>query len=461
MKFLGMFLLAVLPCLATDFYVDGAVASSGNGLSWATAWKSVSNVKGVSAGDTVYISGGSTSQTYPLTAYWAPIGGASGNPVTYKVGQDLGHNGIVIFDLGTLAGWIQNPGNWVVIDGGVDGAPHMTMINGAQTAEWVVAQKSHGVVLRYITFEPGDAINLSYADQYEIGFCTMHSTNDHAVKVAAPPPPTGYGENLIHDNVLTLDQVAGGAGAGVDGIQWAVGASIYNNVFLANPTSYGGAQHQDGIQTEGSPLYDQIFNNTFINMANSGVFLDCFSSCREAQIYNNVFYKSNTQHAGGYQQAIEIVRDGKAPGPLHFTNILVANNTIANFNFLGVHMGTSDPQSIWDSSSVYYNNLSYMVGANPVDPNITGAGSPTNVSLTKGSATVFTAYLTPTVATVAYDLHILAGSPTLKVQGINLSNSFSVDHDGLRRNAVGPWQIGAYVYDPNPLPPSNLKAIAQ
>src|SRR5262252_4935787 len=43
---------------AATWYVDGSVSSSGDGRSWSTAWKSLSNVSGVGAGDTVYISGG-------------------------------------------------------------------------------------------------------------------------------------------------------------------------------------------------------------------------------------------------------------------------------------------------------------------------------------------------------------------------------------------------------------------
>ena len=50
---------------AATWYVDSSVASSGDGTSWATAWKNVSNIGSVSAGDTVYFSGGpsGSSQT--------------------------------------------------------------------------------------------------------------------------------------------------------------------------------------------------------------------------------------------------------------------------------------------------------------------------------------------------------------------------------------------------------------
>ncbi|HLX96280.1 MAG TPA: hypothetical protein VKU37_11105, partial [Verrucomicrobiae bacterium] len=58
---------------ATTWYVDSTVSASGTGTSWATAWKALSNITGVKAGDTVYISGGpsGSSQTYSVSS-WAP-----------------------------------------------------------------------------------------------------------------------------------------------------------------------------------------------------------------------------------------------------------------------------------------------------------------------------------------------------------------------------------------------------
>jgi hypothetical protein len=95
----GSFLLFGAFCggaLATTYYVDGSVSSSGTGQSWATAWKSVSNISGLTAGDIVYFSGGSSGQTYSVSN-WTPSAGTSSNPITYAVGQDAGHNGMVTF----------------------------------------------------------------------------------------------------------------------------------------------------------------------------------------------------------------------------------------------------------------------------------------------------------------------------------------------------------------------------
>src|SRR4051812_34255036 len=78
------------PAAAAIRYIDNSVAVSGNGQSWSSAWKNLSDATGLLAGDTVYISGGTTSQIYRITSAWTPSGGTSGKPVTYLVGQDAG-----------------------------------------------------------------------------------------------------------------------------------------------------------------------------------------------------------------------------------------------------------------------------------------------------------------------------------------------------------------------------------
>ncbi|HTQ49309.1 MAG TPA: hypothetical protein VMJ12_01265, partial [Candidatus Acidoferrales bacterium] len=64
--------------LATTWYVDSSAAGTHNGTSWANAWTSLSQISGVSAGDTVYISGGAggSSHTYSVSN-WKPAGGNS------------------------------------------------------------------------------------------------------------------------------------------------------------------------------------------------------------------------------------------------------------------------------------------------------------------------------------------------------------------------------------------------
>jgi Right handed beta helix region len=84
---------------AANWYVDNLVASSGDGTSWATAWKNFSDIDWtkVKGGDTLFISGGFTSQTY-FETLTIGASGTAGKPITITRGIDSGHNGTVIID---------------------------------------------------------------------------------------------------------------------------------------------------------------------------------------------------------------------------------------------------------------------------------------------------------------------------------------------------------------------------
>ena len=94
-----LFLLLSLPLFATDWYVDKTVASSGNGQSWATAWKNFSNINwsSVQPGDIINISGGNDSTVYYETLDINDAG-TTNNYITIRSAIDAGHNGKVIID---------------------------------------------------------------------------------------------------------------------------------------------------------------------------------------------------------------------------------------------------------------------------------------------------------------------------------------------------------------------------
>ena len=59
-----IFWILISSAMAATYYVDNAVAVSGSGTSWAAAWKNFSDINWsiITAGDTIYISGGSISK---------------------------------------------------------------------------------------------------------------------------------------------------------------------------------------------------------------------------------------------------------------------------------------------------------------------------------------------------------------------------------------------------------------
>ena len=90
---------------ATNYYVDNTVSSSGNGLSWGTAWKNFSDINwgSIEPGDIIYISGGTDSTVYYAQFDIGNVQGTVANPITIKNSYDAVHNGRVIIDGGAGA----------------------------------------------------------------------------------------------------------------------------------------------------------------------------------------------------------------------------------------------------------------------------------------------------------------------------------------------------------------------
>lgn len=89
----------------TLWYVDNALGTgSNNGTSWANAWRTIGTISwgSIAAGDTVYLSGGTTTQSYTgsgsTTILTVGASGSAGNPITIRGGVDAGHNGSAIID---------------------------------------------------------------------------------------------------------------------------------------------------------------------------------------------------------------------------------------------------------------------------------------------------------------------------------------------------------------------------
>ncbi len=88
------------------YYVDRDVKKAGDGTSWTNAATKLSSLswENISAGDTIYISGGSDSLVYsPDQIANKAISGNS--YVVITKGKDAGHNGEVIYAAVASAGW--------------------------------------------------------------------------------------------------------------------------------------------------------------------------------------------------------------------------------------------------------------------------------------------------------------------------------------------------------------------
>ena len=273
------------PAHAAIRYVDNAATGANDGTSWANAWTSLGAIRAVQGGDTVYISGGTTSKTYTLQG-WSPPSGSPNNWITYKVGQDPGHNGTIIFQGSSnrfvqfIYGYPGGPCNWVIIDGEYQGQRRMT-VQGFNAGGWVPAVNADGIVgskFRYITFNAHFRANDSR--QIEVAYCYWNPVNgiDRCLVGIGRYDNTGYGNNSIHDctfNLVYQRGVNSNGGNGDDGIANIGSTDIYNNRFigvLVSNYNQNEGQHADAIQTDGR--YYRIYNNYFENMSNYMVYLE-------------------------------------------------------------------------------------------------------------------------------------------------------------------------------------------
>lgn len=100
-----------------SYYVDSAVGSSGDGESWATAWKTLADIQWASvlSNSTIYLSGG-----------------ADGGSKTYSgaltIAKDVGPNSPIVLRRGTTAGHTGTP----VLDGGGSQATGITFTSAAR-----------------------------------------------------------------------------------------------------------------------------------------------------------------------------------------------------------------------------------------------------------------------------------------------------------------------------------------
>lgn len=494
--FLG--LIAGFICLisnveAANWYVDKDAVGANNGSSWSNAWASFSRIVwgggGVKAGDTLYISGGSSSKTY-YESLSVGASGSAGSPITIKVGQDSGHNGTVVLDFNSQgdsgsgsAISIYNR-SFITISGNYGGSRRIKIQNLRNPNKITDAAAIGGtgtsagnIIIEYVEVDNcNNGVLISYPQApIEVRYSKLRFRGDAGVGLidCSTTPTPGWDFHKIHDNEII--PMIGNAGGGPDGIQCSHGVSIYNNKFkLESVSYYTSGQHPDYIQVTGN--YIKIYNNEFVNIADSGIDFDTWSnnSPHDFWVFNNVF--RNTFGLDPYPEYIRLyTSNGRMTSVINFK---VFNNTFIDGNAGGKNWAAVKFMTLGGASgsgneiknNIFYNcgdgsnyfpliEIDGPSGSFAFDGNI--YYHPSSTSYVKIYGRLYTSsewvagnepkgrtgrpvFMSYTAYSAGNDLHIATSDTVALHSGVNLSNYVTTDKDGVSRPQGGGFDIGAY-----------------
>jgi hypothetical protein len=474
MAFALMMCWFVTPVKATTWYVDSSAATGAkNGGSWTNAWTALTQISGVAAGDTVYISGGpsGSTRTYSISGAWQPIGGTASASITYQIGQDSQHNGTAVFTGNQYFLWGNSatPLANIVISGDAgDGKRHFQIGALGQNSTIDGIGSSH-LRLSYIDAPnaPGAFFGANGCSGIEIDHCHYHkatsSFDDVIVYMVTKSRP--FDDSKIHDNIFESPHstTSGQEGWGDDfmsGGNWS-GVSVYNNQFISYPVAnYKAGQHQDGMQPLGGDNI-KVYGNYFENVTNYPVFGDAYySGFNHFWVYNNIIVLTDALvQSFDSPQGIAIGSQGQG---FIFNDIIIANNLVADYgHHQAIGLGNSPGSNTRITSCVMANNIALNVTLdlpinNNNDPNIAYANN-ISVSLSNGIGH-FVNYV-PLRSN--NDFHLVAADRTFRGKGTNLSTYFITDKDGGTRPAGSAWDIGPYQFGAanTPQAPRNLRTV--
>lgn len=421
------------------WYVDANATGTNAGTSWANAWPSFSDIVwgtgGVDTGDTLYISGGTSSRTYYETLTIGASGTALGF-ITIEPGANssspTGHNGTVIINGASTRNsgiYIDNK-DYIRVNG-LDGSGNykleVTGHIGTESSGSVYHKYSSYIYLDYIKINNATSRGIAWydSDHSRIRGCDIRT----GVVTNEAQTDSIYGQNgdnnVIEDTVAILSVTT--ATAHSDAMQ------IVNDNDIIIRRNY----------MEWVYGYGNTDSQTFIIEDNTG---DC-------DFYNNVVI-------GGSNNSYQSALFKEAAGGVHY----IWNNTIVAQHPTGIALKTNDMTDA--EIGQVKNNIIYSPGGYPIyfNTSVTTSKWDYNLLYTGGS---YVSNLGGTSRTWAahqaagYDAHgvnaypaydtgneyrLTGSSPAINV-GVSLAAYFTTDRDGVSRPIGDDWDIGAYEYD--------------
>jgi hypothetical protein len=194
------------------WYVDNAATGTNAGTSWANAWESFADIAwaSVAAGDTIYISGGSTTKTYNETLTVGKSGTSTSAMINIDVGANSaapsGHSGTVIIDGGsTRTSGIAISGRDYVYVNGLNGTTRKIKVQGQTSANVYIANVSY-VYVDYVEIVNATSRGVFEEDSDHVrikGNYIYTGVSTSSVQTDGIYMQVGY-DNTVEDNVVIL-----------------------------------------------------------------------------------------------------------------------------------------------------------------------------------------------------------------------------------------------------------------
>lgn len=296
-----------MPTETRQWYVDNNLDANGDGVTWGTAWNSLTNIRwdSIEPGDMIYISGGTSGRTYNETL----IIGASGAPgknITVTAGIDDGHSGTVTIDA-------QGVRSQCVVVGGRNylTIQNLTIQNTADDANLTVNGAVAEVRIRRIISHSGIGSRGGNCRCFDIRNCKAHTEN----------PAVTLEECIATTPSATQSQTDTLWSSGNDGV-----LVQYNTFTVANTDPIG---HSDCIQSYAD--FAVTFRcNRLIHpnggTNNHGFIVSDVQAGGTVLFYNNIVVMKSNPGQAVSQPEIAIFREYLTTGYTGTVNIW--NNTV-------------------------------------------------------------------------------------------------------------------------------------